>query len=86
MVEIHKYSVKQFYHVTVRWMTKYFVQRCQSIYVYNLCTHTHIHTHTLTAVPHGRSFVQGVKFSVHTVSRGNAAYRNNTDSFAELPP
>ena len=27
----------QFYHVTVRRMTKNFVQRCQSIYVYNLC-------------------------------------------------
>ena len=27
----------QFYHVTVRRMTKTFVQRCQSIYVYSLC-------------------------------------------------
>ena len=26
----------QFYHVTVRRMTKHFVQRCQSIHVYNL--------------------------------------------------
>ena len=33
----------QFYHVTVRRMTKYFVQRCQSIYVYNLRSHTHAH-------------------------------------------
>ena len=29
----------QFYHVTVRRMTKHFVQRCQSIYVYNLWGH-----------------------------------------------
>ena len=29
----------QFYHVTVWRMTKHFVQHCQSIYVYNLCTH-----------------------------------------------
>ena len=35
-IEIHKYSVKQFYHVR---MTKNFVQRCQSIYVYNLWLH-----------------------------------------------
>ena len=26
----------QFYHVTVWWMTKYFVRHCQSIYMYNL--------------------------------------------------
>ena len=29
----------QFYHVTVQRMTKNFVQRCQSIYVYNLWAH-----------------------------------------------
>ena len=30
----------QFYHVTVWWMTKYFVRHCQSIYMYNLWGHT----------------------------------------------
>ena len=30
----------QFCHATVRRMTKKFVQHCQSIYVYNLCTHS----------------------------------------------
>ena len=33
----------QFYHVTVRWMTKNVVQRCQSIYVYSLCRHARTH-------------------------------------------
>ena len=32
----------QFYHVTIRRMTKYFVRRYQSIYVYNLCSNSHL--------------------------------------------
>ena len=32
-----------------------------------------------TLAPHGCSFVQGVKFSVQTVSRGRAAYRSKEE-------
>ena len=41
----------QFYHVTVRWMTKYFVRRCQShLCVQSMLTLTHAHTHTCTQI------------------------------------